>query len=79
MRVITRSRVVGLLGGHLPGTVWTLENGEPWQQVDEVFEWPYEADPAASVLEGDDGAIYLNIEGLNVLVRVVPAGGPPAE
>ncbi len=68
---VLRSHIVGAFEGWSAGATITLANGQIWRVVDGSSAWfkPM-TNPKVTVSTGVFGALYLQIEGQNHLVRV---------
>jgi hypothetical protein len=65
-----RSRVPGLFLGWTGDTVFRLENGQVWQQVESGSFGVRLEDPEVEISRGWFGGYFLAVEGLNRRVRV---------
>ncbi len=62
MRVITESKIDGDFEGMDFDRIFTLENGQQWEQVQSRYRYVYLYMPRATVLE-DGGKYLLRVDG----------------
>jgi hypothetical protein len=75
MRTIWRGRVRGRFDGTHVGSVYVLSDGSWWRQEDYTDEGvDRKRNPKARLRRGDDGRIFLDVEGTALMVWVVPVG-----
>jgi len=66
-----QSRIAGAFAGWSGGTVFTLENGQVWRQVEPGVFSVLLDQPKITVRKGAFGAFYLGVEGYGSRIKVV--------
>jgi hypothetical protein len=69
MQLITQSRIEGEFEGFDGDRIYTLDNGQQWQQAHYKYRYVYKYRPVARIWN-DGGKYTLDVEGMGEIIQV---------